>query len=146
MSDYGPPPPDGQPYDPNAQPGTPPGYGPPGMPHPPMPRQSVFAGLGTKLGNRISRRPEPRFAVSIVIWLASYFLVPGARGRSLYVFLVAYYFYSYVLFKSAKSDIGLRISSNSSGLKFHGFGTIAAVSLIFGLGYYLIALLLDRLG
>ena len=40
--------------------------------------------------------------------------MPGARGRSLYLFLAPYYLYSYVLFKSAQNDLGVRISSGAS--------------------------------
>ena len=87
--------------------------------------------------------------VSLIVWLGTYLFVPGARGRSVYLFLIAYYLYGYVLFKSVNGDVGVRISSTvngSSGPHFSGFGTISAVSLIFGLGYYAIAFALDRAG
>jgi hypothetical protein len=85
--------------------------------------------------------------VSIIAWLVSYFFVPGMRGRTFLLFLAATFFYDYVLFRSAKSDVGVTINATVNGgvgRHFTGLGTIAAVGLIFGLGYYAIAFALDR--
>jgi hypothetical protein len=84
------------------------------------------------------------FWVSVIVWVASYLFVPGARGHTFYVFLVAYGFYLYVLSKnigSVEFDLFSR-----GGSPFHGLGTIAALSLVIGLGYYVLAFALDRTG
>jgi hypothetical protein len=86
------------------------------------------------------------FWVSLIAWLITYLWVPGARGHTFFVFLSSNAFYTYVLFKNISSST-LDIVGVSSGVpRFSGFGTVAAISLCFGLGYYLIAFLLDRRG
>jgi hypothetical protein len=86
--------------------------------------------------------------LSIVVWAAAYLFVPGFRGHTFLVFLVADLFYSYVLLKSAQSDFGVTVGSalGGGGPQLHGLGTVAAVSLIFGLAYYAVAYLLDARG
>lgn len=84
------------------------------------------------------------FWISVLVWLASYLFVPGAQGHTFFVFLVADGFYTYVLSKNTSST-NIDIFTEN-GPQFHGFGTVAAISLIFGLGYYLIGFLLDRTG
>ncbi|HZC71414.1 MAG TPA: hypothetical protein VE442_12030 [Jatrophihabitans sp.] len=87
------------------------------------------------------------FWVSAVVWLASYLFVPGARGRTFFVFLVANGFVTYLLIKNANSvDINFVISPTTTGPSYNGLGSIVAIGLVFGLGYYLIAFLLDRAG
>jgi hypothetical protein len=247
MSDYGPPPP---PQDPNRpQPGR--GYPDPqyppggGYPPPPPSGPSAFTGLAAKFGERLTRRPEPRFTVaiaaagavmtlfgvllwggdyfgggvsdggstdrnllgaglaaavtvvgyvlvissrrgplatagvvagglglpitiafltldlsdysggfpinfdavfwvSVVAWLATYLFVPGAQGHTFFVFLIADGLFTYVLTKNT-SSVSADVLAGG-GPRFHGLGTIAAIGLVFGLGYYLVAFLLDRAG
>jgi hypothetical protein len=87
------------------------------------------------------------FWVSVVVWSASYLFVPGARGHTFFVFLIADGLYTYVLTKNTTSvSYGINIAGGGGGPGFHGLGTIAAIGLIFGLGYYLVAFLLDRAG
>ncbi|MGN6610062.1 MAG: hypothetical protein ACTHMS_24015 [Jatrophihabitans sp.] len=88
--------------------------------------------------------------VSIVAWAVAYAAVPGLRGHTVLIFLIATTFFDYVLFKSAQDEVLGRVASSafntgdvsSSG----GAGAITAVGLIFGLGYYAIAFALDRRG
>jgi len=84
------------------------------------------------------------FWVSVVIWAVSYLVVPGARGHTFFVFLVANSVFDYVLIKN--TDNLTANLGGSGGLHVGGLGTIAAIGLLFGLGYYLIAFLLDRAG
>jgi hypothetical protein len=84
------------------------------------------------------------FWVSVVVWVVSYLFVPGARGHTFFVFLIAAGLFSYVLSKSS-SDVSTD-PFGGGGTGFHGLGTIAALGMIFGLGYYLVAFLFDRTG
>jgi hypothetical protein len=84
------------------------------------------------------------FWVSVIIWAVSYAVVPGTRGHTFFVFLIASGFFEYVLSKNTphlSADI-----VTGTGPRFSGLGTIAAIGLAFGLGYFLIAFLLDRSG
>jgi hypothetical protein len=92
--------------------------------------------------------------VSILVWLLSYLFVPGTRGHTFYLGLTAVFFWGYLLDKAEPSAV----SGLTSGSVAFGTGdtvggstsadpaTIAAISLIFGLGYYALAFLLDRKG
>jgi hypothetical protein len=100
----------------------------------------------------LSNRPLPInfdaiFWVSLVGWMLTYLWVPGARGHTFFVFLIANGFYTYVLVKNISST-SLNFVSATSGLvpRFSGVGTIAAIGLCFGLAFYVIAFLLDRRG
>jgi hypothetical protein len=84
------------------------------------------------------------FWVSVIAWLATYMFVPGAQGHTFFVFLIAEGCYAYVLSKNT-SGVTADVFAGG-GPRFHGLGTIAAIGLIFGLGYYLVAFLLDRAG
>jgi len=90
------------------------------------------------------------FLISIVVWLISYFAIPGARGRAVFLALAAAAFPTYIAFKVGAED-DLRGASSAfgngdvGGISSHS-GTIAALGLIFGLGYYVIAFVLDRSG
>jgi hypothetical protein len=88
------------------------------------------------------------FWISVVVWVASYAIVPGMRGHTFFVFLVANGFLAYVLLKSVSNATSTLQIVGGSGLapRVGGNGTVAAVGLIFGLGYYLVAYLLDRTG
>jgi hypothetical protein len=86
--------------------------------------------------------------VSLALWLASYFFVPGMRRRTFLVFLVATVFFEYVLYQSVKSEVGVGLRQTVNGVTPHvsGLGTVAAVGLVFGLAYYAIAFALDLRG
>jgi hypothetical protein len=86
--------------------------------------------------------------LSVILWLASYLFVPGAQGRSFYIYLATTNLFAYALFKAAKSDLHLGVSGDSGvpDGSVSGFGTVAAIGIIFGLGYYGIAFLLDQRG
>jgi hypothetical protein len=98
----------------------------------------------------LTNRPLPLnfdaiFWVSVIAWLGTYLWVPGARGHTFFLFLAAQGFFAYVLIKNiSTSSFGVA----SSGLvpRFHGVSTVAAIAFFFGVGYYLIAFLLDRRG
>lgn len=88
------------------------------------------------------------YAVSIVVWLVSYFAVPGARGRPFYLGIAGTSLAAYLALKAAGTGSVLRSASesvSSRGLS-GGTGTVAAIGLIFGLAYYAIAAGLDRNG
>jgi hypothetical protein len=90
------------------------------------------------------------YMLSAIIWLITYFVVPGARGRAFFLAIAALAFASYVEYKVA-SDSFTRLAvsavgSSSPSLNDIGTGSITAVALIFGIGYYAIAVLLDRKG
>jgi hypothetical protein len=88
------------------------------------------------------------YIVSIIVWLGSYLLVPGARGRAFLLGASAAGLAAYVGLKAASSSFGRSAVSTVSGGGFHSSGTdsLAAVGLIFGLAYYAIAAVLDRRG
>lgn len=92
----------------------------------------------------------------MLAWLASYLVVPGARGHSFYLGLAAITIWPYVVDKAEPGTFSLitfvRVFVGSQGGLFGGgdqvpdWTTVAALSLIFGLGYYLTAFTLDRVG
>jgi hypothetical protein len=84
------------------------------------------------------------FWVSVIVWGVSYAVVPGMRGHTFFVFLVASQLLSYVLSKTTDNvTAGL---ATGSGPSLPGHGTLAAIGLGFGLVYYAIAFVLDRSG
>jgi hypothetical protein len=87
--------------------------------------------------------------VSIVVWLISYFAVPGAQGRAFYLAAAAIGLAGYVGFKIGENALLRTAAStvNTGSLSTGaGTGSFAAVGLIFGLGYYAVAVFLDRTG
>jgi hypothetical protein len=94
--------------------------------------------------------------VSICIWILSYLLIPGSRGHAFYLGLATITLWIYVIGKAQPHT--LSPTSTFGGSAFGGsttlfggigtpdFATIAGISLTFGLGYYLIAYVLDRAG
>jgi hypothetical protein len=70
------------------------------------------------------------------------------RGRSFLIFLIGLLFFDYVLYEAVKSKIVRSITSlgadTSAGAG--AAGTAAVLGILFGLGYYAIAYLLDRKG
>ncbi|HKC29994.1 MAG TPA: hypothetical protein VKB75_18410 [Jatrophihabitans sp.] len=103
----------------------------------------------TNLSDGLPLNFDVIFWVSVVFWVASYVAVPGMRGHTFFVFLIAYGFLIYVVLKSDSSPTTpLQILGSAGGItpRFAGTGAVAAVGLIFGMGYYLIAVVLDRTG
>jgi hypothetical protein len=88
------------------------------------------------------------YIVSIIVWLGSYFLVPGARGRSFLLGSAAAALSAYVALKAGSDSFGRTAFSTVSGDGFDTGGTdsLAAVGLIFGVSYYVIAAFLDKQG
>jgi hypothetical protein len=94
--------------------------------------------------------------VSVLAWLLSYLVVPGARGHSFYLGLAAITIWPYVLDKAEPGTFSVitfvRVFVGSQGLFGGGVGpvpdwtTVAVISLMFGLGYYLVAFTLDHVG
>lgn len=86
------------------------------------------------------------FLVSIAAWLIDYFALPGLRGRSFLLAAAAIGGYSYLGFKVA-GDNAVGTGAAAVGFGSGGdTGSLAAVGLIFGLGYYGIAAFLDSRG
>ncbi len=90
------------------------------------------------------------YLISIGVWLATYLGVPGARGRAVYLAASALALPSYIAIK-ASGDGAFRVgfSAVSGGLGGGGApdthrGTVATLTLVFGLVYYALAALLDR--
>jgi len=88
------------------------------------------------------------FVLSIAVWLVTYFLVPGLRGRALFLAAAAFGLFGYVSLKATD----LRTVASVTSPVFDGPGgqsdtsTITALGLTFGLAYYAIAALLDARG
>jgi hypothetical protein len=89
------------------------------------------------------------YLVSILAWLISYFAIPGARGRSIYLGLAATGLASYIGVKAAGDSLFRVAASSATGGGLPGGGStdsIAGVGLVFGLIYYCIAAFLDKRG
>jgi hypothetical protein len=100
--------------------------------------------------------------VSMVVWLASYVVLPAVRGHVFYLGTTLLTLWLYLLDKiephlfSAQwifpfafaNDSSFDSSGNFDVPSFSppDFNTVAAVCLVFGLGYYIIALVLDTGG
>jgi hypothetical protein len=92
---------------------------------------------------------DATYLVSIVVWLISYFAVPGARGRPFYLGIAAAALSAYIGVKAAGADSLVRTTVDTVGTRSVSgtdTDTIAAVGLVLGLAYYAIAALLDRRG
>ncbi len=84
--------------------------------------------------------------VSILAWLVGYFAVPGLRGRSFLLAAAALGSYAYLGFK-VSGDNALAAGAAAAGFGSGGdTGSLAAIGLVFGLGYYAIAAFLDSRG
>ncbi|MDT4921035.1 MAG: hypothetical protein QOI15_1937 [Pseudonocardiales bacterium] len=84
------------------------------------------------------------FWVSFIVWGLCYAVVPGMRGHTFFVFLMATQLLSYVVSKTTDNLTAGVATGSAPGLPSNG--TFAAIGLGFGLGYYVIAFLLDRSG
>lgn len=99
-----------------------------------------FLTLDTTSGSNV----DAVFWISVVVWLATYLVVPGAKGHTFFLFLVAAGLLEYLLAKntdSLRTDVVL-----GSGPHFPASGTVAAIGLVLGVTYYTIAFALDRNG
>lgn len=89
------------------------------------------------------------YLLSIIVYMASYLLVPGMRGRAFLLGLSALQLAGYAEFKTA-GDAVARASTTVFGTSHSvgdlGTGGVTAVGLIFGLAYFALAVLLDRKG
>lgn len=84
------------------------------------------------------------FWVSVIVWAATYLFVPGAKGHTFFVFLVAAGLLNYLIAKNTNN-----VSTDvvfGAGPHFPASGTIAAIGLVLGVIYYAIAFGLDRTG
>lgn len=91
--------------------------------------------------------------VSVIAYLISYLFVRGARGHNFYLALALLQLWGYAVGKAGpdtsaigSSVLGGVTGSGSSPVPSIDSGSIAAVSLIFAVAYYLIAWFLDRTG
>ena len=91
--------------------------------------------------------------ISIAVWLISYFVVPGTRGHSVLLGLAAYEFWAYLVDKIALNSLinhaftGFADGNTPSLANLNNdLDKIAAVSIVMGAVYYLIAFGLDRRG
>jgi hypothetical protein len=96
------------------------------------------------------------FWVSILVYLASYLFVRGTRGHTLYLGIAAVQLWSYVVVK-AEPHLGQALATRILGgtRSIPGlvappsqvsFNTIGAISIVFGVGYLLLAWWCDRTG
>lgn len=90
--------------------------------------------------------------VSIVVWVLSYLLVPGARGHAFYLGTAAIFLWIYVV-KKAEPDVFSARAVFAPVLNAFGvsggspdWNTVAVISFLFGLGYYAAMTWLDRTG
>jgi hypothetical protein len=90
--------------------------------------------------------------VSVLAWVISYLFVAGARGHAFYVGLATVTVWIYLLDKATPETFAptnlfgaLDPFGIEDGAK-PDWSTVAALSLVFGLGYYLVGLVLDRAG
>lgn len=94
--------------------------------------------------------------VSVLVWLASYLVVPGTRGHAFYLGLAAIATWIYLLDKAEPNLFGdafvgfivLFAPSDLFGSPGGGadWTTVSVLCFVFGLGYYAVAFVLDRLG
>ncbi|MCU1657913.1 MAG: hypothetical protein JWO57_2569 [Pseudonocardiales bacterium] len=90
--------------------------------------------------------------VSVAVWILSYLLVAGARGHAFYLGLSAVTLWIYLVDKAAPDAFSLTRYVSQFTPFDNQFGrapdwaAVAAVSLTFGLAYYVAAYLLDRSG
>ena len=110
---------------------------------------------GTFTSGALPINVDAVYLISIAAWLISYVAVPGARGRAVYLAAAAVALPTYIAFKTS-GNASLRtgasvfsgdgLGGGSGGGSSTHTGTVAAVTLAFGLVYYLLAALLDRAG
>jgi hypothetical protein len=116
-----------------------------------VPLALIFLSLDLRSSDGVPFNLDLVFVLSVLIWLATYLFVPGARGRAFFLTLAALYLATYVEFKVAKGALTSVVGSSSTsplGVSVDNFGSgsLTAVALVFGLGYYALAVVLDRRG
>jgi hypothetical protein len=90
--------------------------------------------------------------VSVLAWVISYLFVAGARGHAFYVGLATVTIWIYLLDKATSDTFApanLVGALDPFGIEVGvepDWSTVAALSLVFGLGYYVVGLVLDRAG
>lgn len=95
--------------------------------------------------------------VSVLAWMATYVRVPGARGHSIYLGLAVVALWLYVLDKAEPGLFSVTTLVRGFGVSGYesvfpartappDWTTVATLSLLFGLAYYLAAFLLDHAG
>jgi hypothetical protein len=92
--------------------------------------------------------------VSVLVWLVSYLVVPGTRGHAFYLGLAALITWIYLIEKAEPDTFGDALlgaffffgNPSFGGRSAPDWTTISVLSLLFGLGYYAVAFVLDRLG
>lgn len=105
--------------------------------------------------SRLSVSGDAVVIVSLLVWLASYLLLPRTRGHVFYLGLATYVLWGYLLDKIEPNALGRAVSgtivisgsdvapSSSGG---PDWTTIGSASLLIGLLYYLAVFALDRRG
>jgi hypothetical protein len=89
------------------------------------------------------------FLLSIAVWLVTYLVVPGLRGRALFLGAAAFWLFGYVALKASDYSGFASVTSSLLGGRGGGetdTGTVTAIGLIFGLAYYALAAVLDARG
>ena len=91
--------------------------------------------------------------VSVLVWLASYAFVPGARGHAFYLGLAGVLLWVYVVDKAESNAFSLRsifapvVNAFGDGsAQSPDWTTVATVSMLFGLAYYVLMAWLDHTG
>lgn len=106
--------------------------------------------IGDMLHGQLPISVDAVYLVSLLVWLAGYFLVPGMAGRAFLLAIALTDIATYIAFKAEGDNIFAKAATSASNGSLpsggNGTGTLAAIGLIFGLGYYAIAALLDRHG
>jgi hypothetical protein len=90
---------------------------------------------------------------SVAVWLVSYLFVRGTRGHSFYVGLIALVVWDYIidkvaphLFQTNSTLSGNNVATSLSDSFHSDLTTVGTVSLVIGVIYYVIALVLDQPG
>ena len=118
-----------------------------------VPTTLVFLTLDTTGGTPVNI--DAVFLASIAVWLLSYTVMPGARGRGLYLGLSAVALWIYLIIKISPTLFTLPaalIGRAVEGSDFAGpdptqdLPSLAAMSFVLAAAYYAIAHLLDRDG
>lgn len=106
-------------------------------------------------GNGLPFSVDAVVLVSVFVWLVNYLAVPGARGHVFYLGLAAFAMWPYVIDKAEPGTFSLNLlvpvvvpdsAVFDTGTTSPDWTTVAALSLIFGVAYYLAAFGFDRSG
>jgi hypothetical protein len=106
-------------------------------------------------GNGLPFSIDAVVLMSVLVWLVSYLAVPRARGHVFYLGLAAFAMWPYVIDKAEPGTFSLNLlvpvvvpdsAVFDTGTTSPDWTTVAALSLIFGVAYYLAAFGFDRSG